>query len=116
MNFLTAVIAILSLWASAALSFADAPTVTLKAADFGDGWPFKVPEIVLSCTLLDGRLHIVTFTAGGKTYALNGTARNLAKEKRWAEIDEIWRDDPAGHGIKVSVSPIIDKGLSLCDD
>lgn len=116
MNLLRVIIAILSLWASAALSLADTSSVTLKVSDFGDAWPFKVPEIVLSCTLLDGRLHLVTFTAGGKTYALNGTARNLAKEKGWADIDEIWRDDPAGHGIKVNVGPIIDKGLSLCGE
>jgi hypothetical protein len=110
------VIAALLLLTALESSLADGSSATVKAADYGDAWPFKVSEGVVSCALFGNRLHIVTFTAGGKTYALNGTARNLAKERGYAEVDAIWREDPIGRGIKVNIGPIIDKGLSLCGE
>jgi hypothetical protein len=67
-------------------------------ADPVDVWPLTIDT---------GRLarhptKHVTFTGNGKTYAVNGTAKSAAAEKRWEKnIDEIWADDPAlNHGLR----------------
>jgi hypothetical protein len=70
---------------------------------------------MVECTPLGEKLHVLTFTAGGKTYGLNGTARNLEKQRGYADIREIWKDDPVDSGAKINIGPIIEKGLSLCE-
>ena len=90
-------------------------TATVRAADYGDRWPFTVSEGVIECAPFREKLHVLTFTSGGKTYGLNGTARTLAKEKGYAEITGIWRDDPMNGGAKINIEPIIEKALTLCE-
>jgi hypothetical protein len=99
----------------ASIARAVAGTATIRAADYGDRWPFTVSEGVIECTLFQENLHILTFASGGKTYGLNGTARNLAREKGYAEIAAIWKDDPKNTGTKINIGPVIDKALSLCE-
>jgi|SRR6267143_4487554 len=98
-----------------ASSRAIAGTATIRAADYGDRWPFTVSEGIIECTPFRESLHVLTFTSGGQTYGLNGTARNLAREKGNAEITVIWKDDPKNGGAKINIGPIIDKALSLCE-
>ena len=97
----------------------------ISAEDFGDSWPFTVSEGMLSCT----RGSIVTFTAYGTQYAVNGTA----KSRGYANIEPIWKLNWEIHEavaeafnitieeaieqsgpIRISIGPIIDAGLKLC--
>ena len=57
----------------------------------------------------------VTFTAKGKTYAVNGIARGHAKSRGWHDVDQIWKKDPEIPGARVNIGPLISRGLALCD-
>jgi hypothetical protein len=80
----------------------------VSRGSYGEGWPFTVDSGILKC--VDGA---VTFESADVVYALNGTAR-----ARDAGIDiddsEIWQDDPAIPGAKLSLD-IISDGLILCN-
>src|SRR5438067_6794663 len=91
-----------------------AGSAKITKVEFGEKWPFTVSEGVLTCTPY-GQLHLITFSANGKVYGLNGTARNLAKERGFAEIDEIWKNDPQVEGLKINIDPILQKAFTLCD-
>ena len=94
-------------------SFADAGSIMITESEFGERWPFTISRGTLSCTP-SGKFGIVTFTANGKTYAVNGIAKGHAKQNGWREIDEIWKVNPSFPGTKINMHPIIEKGLSLC--
>jgi hypothetical protein len=81
-------------------------SLDVSRADFGDEWPLTVGSGTLSC---DG--DAVTFTTGGTTYGVNGTARTL---NEWPDIDPIWAKDPSGLAPKKDIGPLIDRGLDLC--
>jgi hypothetical protein len=96
----------------ASISYAGSAKIT--ESEYGEKWPLSVQNGTLNCTPL-GTLAIVTFTANGVTYAVNGTAKARAKQNGWREINEIWRDNPnPQHGPKINIGPIVEKGLSLC--
>ncbi len=89
-------------------------SVNISEKDYGDRWPFLVSKGKLNCEGRSG-FGAVTFTAQGITYAINGTAKALAKQRKgWKDIDEIWKSNPKLPGTKINISPIIEKGLSLC--
>lgn len=80
---------------------------TVSAADFGDQWPLMVNEGRIRCD----PPSIVTFTASdGRRYAINGTAEGAGVPK----IDPIWKDSNDQYSPKVSLSPLIQLGLSIC--
>ena len=81
----------------------------MTQAEFGNDWPFSVPEGTLRCEGSEGS-GSVTFEAGGTVYGSNGTA----KGKGLPGIEPIWVADPAIPGTKKSVGPIITRGLQLC--
>lgn len=87
-------------------------TAHISESTFGSDWPFTVPSGMLGCKLL-GNLHLVTFTANGVTYAINGTARSRLKQFDFRDSDEIWKRDPKSPEMRVS-SRIVEKGLALC--
>jgi hypothetical protein len=93
-------------------SGADTSGRAISASDYGDEWPLTLQGGVLAC---EGA-GMVTFTAEGKTYAINGLAGGAADERGWAEIDPVWADDPEIEGAKISIGPLIDDGLALCDE
>ena len=108
--FILVIIIVLSnMWFHSA--FAGSANVTAK--QFGDEWPFTVPSGILSCEGKSG-LGAVVFTTNGKSYAVNGAARQKAKREGYKEISEIWKDNPQYPGSKVNIGPIIQKGLTLC--
>ena len=78
-------------------------------------WPLKVKSGLLQCEeeVVNGYLlQKVWFTApDGTAYGVNGTAQDAG----YPGIDPIWKDDPAGYGLKISISPLIDQGLKLCE-
>ncbi len=71
-------------------------------------WPLTVERGTLDCE----PANRVIFTAGGTTYAVNGTAKGAGE---WPDIDPIWADDSSGLGLKVDIGDLIDAGLALCD-
>ncbi|MFY4722851.1 hypothetical protein [Streptomyces sp. LaBMicrA B280] len=70
-------------------------------------WPFTVSAGILKC---EG--GAVTFEPpGGPRYAVNGTA----KDAGYPAITPIWADDKSlGSGVKIDISEVLNKGLSLC--
>lgn len=78
---------------------------------FGNDWPFTVEEGILRGT----PPGIVTFTANGKTYPVNGTA--MAALPDAPDIKEIWAFDltPQARriGARKNIGAIITRGLEL---
>ena len=85
--------------------------VAISKDDFGEDWPFLIDSGTLNCAPGDA----VTFEADGQTYAVNGTAMGRAEAEGWRDMDPIWADDPAATGLKISIGPVIQRGLALCD-
>lgn len=84
-------------------------------SDFGDRWPLTVSRGILKCEKLeDSELNVqaVTFEAEGKVYAVNGIAKG---RKAGEDIDPIWAENPSIPGTKKDISPLIDRGRSLCN-
>ena len=79
--------------------------------DYGDDWPFTVPDGVVVCIPPGSR---VVLRSNGGIYALNGRAQG-DPESNWLMLDDIWRDHPDGITPKVYVGDIIQLGLSLCE-
>jgi hypothetical protein len=105
----------------------------LTKAEFGEKWPLSVDEGVVRCLAMS----VVVFEANGKTYAVNGTAKGLAKERGFLSIDSIWLEDPKftemakeiaasqgrplvdvmkemGPPSRINIGPILDSGIALC--
>lgn len=81
--------------------------VNITQPEFGDAWPFTVPEGILSCR---GSSEVV-FTAKGMSFALNGFAKGA---KQYADLRPIWAPHPSLSGAQRDIGPIIDRGLTLC--
>lgn len=47
----------------------------------------------------------------GTDYGLNGTAMDFGHK----DIEPIWADNPTGLTPKLSIGPLIEAGLKLCD-
>ena len=84
----------------------------VSADDYGQGWPFTLDEVHLLC--LDGNAVVASDPESGRMYPLNGSATAKATKLALEPLAPIWRDDPALHGAKLSVSPMIERGLALC--
>jgi hypothetical protein len=91
-------------------SDAHAASVTISKQEYGNDWPFSCEKGILSCE----QNGLVTFTTGGKTYAINGAARTAAERRGWNEVHPIWRNNPEFPGTKINIGPIIRRGLDLC--
>ncbi len=87
---------------------------SISERDYGDKWPLLVSKGKLNCEGAGSNHGAVTFKAAGETYAVNGIALSRAKKRGWKKIDEIWKDNPDVPGLKMDLTPIIEKGLSLC--
>jgi hypothetical protein len=85
----------------------DPSSITVSASDFGDEWPLTVDSGTLRCEPPSA----VVFETGGTEYGVNG----MAVTNGYDEIDPIWADDPEGISPKVSISPLIERGLELCE-
>ena len=73
-----------------------------------------MPDGFVYCEVgFGGPLYPIVFEApDGSTYAVNGTAMDVTD---FPKIDEIWADNPAIGGSKISIEPIISAGLALCE-
>lgn len=90
----------------------DTHEVRVTQSEFGERWPFSVPEGTLRCEG-SSQAGAVIFEAEGRVYGVNGTA----KSRGLPGIEPIWLADPAaeGLGLKKNVGPIIQRGLQLCE-
>ena len=111
------------------------PSATISKEQFGTKWPLKVNNGIVKCLPI-GKGSVV-FEAGGKTYAVNGTAKGFAKKHGFYPIEGIWLNDPEFHKAakeiadsekkpieevikamgtppKLNISPILNAGLKLC--
>lgn len=86
-----------------------AATLEVSQSEMKDAWPFTVDRGTLRC--MGG---LVTFEANGKTYGVNGSAKTKGRVMGWIDVVEIWRSNPSIPGTKISISPVITKGLELC--
>lgn len=84
------------------------PPGFMSRTEFGEDWPLTVESGTVACL----RPSIVVFYAEGVTYAINGVAQSTDE---YADIRPIWRDHPIVEGLKVSIAPILERGLALCE-
>jgi hypothetical protein len=84
----------------------------ISAEASGEAWPFTLAELHLQC--LPGRAVVVMDVESGAMYPVNGHANAKARALALEPLEKIWRDNPAIPGTKVSIGPVIDQGLQLC--
>lgn len=89
--------------------------VTITREEYGEQWPFidGIEKGTLERQpITRGRFELseIRFVTMGKTYALNG----IAKQSGHLPLEEIWRFDPHSDGKwRVNIGPLISRGLSL---
>lgn len=92
---------------------AAAGTIDLVSAeDYGAAWPFTGEEMHLLC--MAGSAVVASDPESGRMYPLNGTARSQAQRLGLDQLEAVWRDNPENPGTKVSIGPLIERGLALC--
>ncbi len=96
----------------AVVGAANATDNLITRTDFGDTWPFAFEQGVLHC--VPGPAVFVFDPVGAKGYPLNGPANIQAYRLKLHPLAEVWRENPALPGTKVSVGPVIERGLKLC--
>lgn len=100
-----------SLFVSAAVLAA--PKIELlDAEEFGTAWPFIAEEMHLLC--MPGNAVVVSDPETGVMYPVNGIASGKARQLALEPLEKVWRDNPELPGTKVSVGPVIERGLKLC--
>jgi hypothetical protein len=90
------------------------PPGYVSATEFGASWPLTVEDGFLSCA----PPGVVLFAApSGQRYPVNGLA--ISRFPDLPDIKEIWALNPdpalANAGLRISIGPLIDRGLELCE-
>jgi hypothetical protein len=86
----------------------DRHSATISRATFKGTWPFTVSSGVLRCEPPD----TITFSAGGKTYAVNGPAL----DQGIPNVTPIWkRDGRTGYGPRLYLGDVNARGHDLCE-
>lgn len=97
-------------------ALAAGPFEAISSDEYGTKWAFNVDEVQLQC--LYGGAFVYDYD-NEKVYTLTGLAKTLAKSGKVVAqpIDDsnLWKDDPALPGAKISLSPFIDRALTLCN-
>jgi hypothetical protein len=87
----------------------------MVSTDYGNKWPLTVSFAVVHCKNITAggmKLQVVTLNDPDKNiYAVNGTAK---AHSPYPDLDPIWATNPQIAGSKISISPVIDRGLALC--
>ena len=91
---------------------ADEKSERVSSKDYGESWPFTVDAVDLLC--VDASPKALARTADGKVYALNGSARTIAKERGWLDGFEITKPNPSMPTIKMDYSDIVQRARNLC--
>lgn len=90
-----------------------APPKLISAEDFGDAWPFVPEEMHLQC--LPGNAVVVTDPETGRMYGLNGAASGKARQLGLEPLENVWAESTSIPGTRISVGPVINAGLKLCN-
>jgi hypothetical protein len=80
--------------------------VVVTERELGAAWPLTVSKGTLRCEYADE----VTFQSGGTTYTVR---RSTEHGENSNDIAPIWAQGPAG--MKKDLTPLIEKGLTVCD-
>jgi len=84
----------------------------VSSKDFGDAWPFTVDTVDLLC---DGPSpKALARTSDGTVYALNGSARSIAKTRGWADGRDITKPSPTTPAVMMDYSDIVRIAQELC--
>jgi hypothetical protein len=86
-----------------------APGIRVTSAEYGDAWPFTIPEGTIECqreSARSGRLLVTLNDGKGIMYGLNGSAKTFG----FPDGGEILKPGKVG----VDVQPFIERGLTLC--
>jgi hypothetical protein len=87
-------------------------TLRISAGDVPRGdWPLMVQEGALRCEGSGGSGAVVFRAPDGADYGVNGTALGQG----FPEIDPIWKKDPDIPGARINISPVLNRGLELCE-
>lgn len=78
----------------------------------GDEWPLTVEAGTLSCQGSGGIGEVVFTAEDGTRYSVNGLAKQTGK---YEDIMSIWAEDPNLAGLKINMSPLLERGLALCE-
>lgn len=106
------VLALMAALAFSATAIAGAKVRTVSSDEFGDVWPFTVDSVDLLC---DGPSpKALARTADGIIYALNGSARTIAKSRGWADGQDITKPNPSMPAIKMDYSNFVQIAQDLC--
>ena len=79
---------------------------TVTKEQYGDKWPLIVNSGLLKCDR-----GAIVFIHNGIKYAVNG----IAMGRGYPDIEPIWKDHPSGYIPKISIRPLINDGLKLCN-
>ncbi|WP_417788392.1 DUF2511 domain-containing protein [Stutzerimonas xanthomarina] len=79
----------------------------VTAKEFGENWPFTVDEGRIECR----EAGALVFVHGDFEYQLNG----VATQQGYTSINSIWRWNPDIPGTRISITPIIQRALKLCN-
>lgn len=83
----------------------------VQQEDYGDDWPFTVPNGIIECQLPNS----VIFHSDNVIYAVNGQARGQLAEMHWLDLEEIWRNHPDPMYFKMPLGDVLTLGHSLCE-
>ncbi len=81
-------------------------TVTVRAEQLDESWPLTADAAIIRC-----EDDAVIAEINGEDYGLNGTATS----RGFPRLGRLWRPDPNVEGLNVSITPLLETGLSLCD-
>lgn len=86
----------------------------VRAQELGSRWPLSVTDGEIDCVpgqqVGSVRVDAAVFRTKGKTYALNGAAR----QRGYLPIEPIWKQDAAVPQLRVNLGPLIDMALKEC--
>lgn len=85
---------------------------TVASSDFGDAWPFTVDSVDLTCE--GPSPQALARTSDGTVYALNGSARSIAKNRGWADARDITKPSPTMPSVKMDYSDMVKIAQGLC--
>lgn len=91
----------------------DNKSETVSVTEYGQNWPFVVDSVDLMCEGPSPKA--LARTGEGTIYALSGSARSHAKERGWADGQDITKPNPTMPMIKMDYSDIVKRAQSLCD-
>lgn len=90
-----------------------APPKLISAQDLGGDWPFVPQEMHLQC--LAGNAVVVTDPETGRMYGVNGAASGKARQLGLDPLEQVWAENVAIPGTKLSLGPVIKIGIKLCN-